>query len=124
MKLTLTSCSIEFCESGKNKIICTQVCFFLCTWMQSSTTFLVCNLQYHVNSAHTMDLLHTVFTLHIYICSFPPSASSPCSPKQGESTQMCLRTTCDYLRVGVVFKGPMYCILFYSVKQKRGRGTS
>lgn len=38
--------------------------------MQSSTTFLVCNLQYHINSAHKMDLLHKVFILHICIHSF------------------------------------------------------
>lgn len=38
--------------------------------MQSSTTFLVCNLQYHMNSARKMDLLHIVFILHIYFLSF------------------------------------------------------
>lgn len=37
-------------------------------WMQSSANFffllfLVCNLQYHVNSAHRMELLHIVSTL-------------------------------------------------------------
>lgn len=94
MRLTLISCSIEFVMGGGGRKNDKHVYIFKKKnnnnqgiWMQSSTTFFGFNLQYHVNSAHKMDLPHIV--LHIYIHSFfffffPPSVSSPCSPERGE----------------------------------------
>lgn len=63
VKLTLKSCSIESVirerKAHKHK-----------TGYGGKAvlpTFLVCNLQYRMNSAWKMDLLHIVFILHIYI---------------------------------------------------------
>lgn len=46
--------------------------------MQSSSTFLVCDL--HQMNTHTMDLLHIVFIPQIYIPSFPSSGVLPGGP--------------------------------------------
>lgn len=89
MKLTLTSCSIKFVIGDNLKTTEVHLKRKKGSMNAKQYYFLVCNLQYHVNSGHGMDLLHIVFILHIYIHSSSLSVSSPCSPAQRQSTKMC-----------------------------------